>query len=114
MPAILDSIFLKVVNTTSSPIKVEGGGWWGATKWRDLPIQKNSIWSNGVTIQAVFSSTYHKMQLHRCPVSAAMQSCGDSLLAVYLAGQVEAIYRPTEHPWTPDRPINEASVKVEH
>ena len=38
MPAILDSLFLKVVNTTSSPIGVEGGG---ATKWWALPIQKN-------------------------------------------------------------------------
>ena len=27
MPAILDSLFHKVVNTTSSPIRVEGGGW---------------------------------------------------------------------------------------
>ena len=26
MPAILDSLFHKVVNTTSSPIEVEGGG----------------------------------------------------------------------------------------
>ena len=38
MPAILDSLFHKVVNTTSSPIVVEGGGWLGALKWRDLPI----------------------------------------------------------------------------
>ena len=32
MPAILDSLFHKVVNTTSSFIGVEGGGWWGAMK----------------------------------------------------------------------------------
>ena len=41
MPAILDSLFHKVVNTTSIPIGVEGGGWgwWGATKWREVPMQ---------------------------------------------------------------------------
>ena len=38
------------------------------------------------------------------------QSCSDSLLAVCLARQVGAIYRPPEHQWTPDRPVNEASV----
>ena len=41
------------------------------------------------------------------------QSCSDSLLAVYLVGQVGAIYRPPKHPWMPDRPVNEASVKVD-
>ena len=40
------------------------------------------------------------------------QSCGDSLPAVCLAGKVEAIYRPPEHPWKPHRPVNEASVKA--
>ena len=86
MPAILDSLFHKVVNTTSIPIGVEGGGWWGATKWRDPPIQK------------LFYG----------------QSCSDSLLAVCLVGQVGVIYRPPEHPCMPDRPVNEASVKADH
>ena len=40
MPAFLDSLFHKVVNTTSSPIGVDGAGWWEATKRQDLPIQK--------------------------------------------------------------------------
>ena len=40
MPVILDSLFHKVVNTTNSPIGVEGGGWWGATKWLEILIQK--------------------------------------------------------------------------
>ena len=31
-PAILNSIFTGYINTTSTPIEVEGGGWWGATK----------------------------------------------------------------------------------
>ena len=39
------------------------------------------------------------------------QSCSDSLQAVCLARQIEAIYRPAEHPWMPDKPMNEASVK---
>ena len=46
--------------------------------------------------------------------SLTIQSCGDSLLAVCLARQVGAIYRPPKHPWMPDRPVNEASVKVDH
>ena len=46
--------------------------------------------------------------------SLTSQSCGDSLPSVCLAGQVGAINRPPEHPWTPDRPVNEASVKADH
>ena len=45
--------------------------------------------------------------------SLTSQSCGDSLLAVCLTWQVGAIYRPPKHQWTPDRPMNEASVKVD-
>ena len=60
MPAILDSLAHKVVDTTSSPIGVEGGGWWGAKKWWDLPIQE-ILYGQIASIQAVFSSTYHKM-----------------------------------------------------
>ena len=60
MPTILDSIFHKVVNTTGSPIGVEGGGWWGATKWWDLPIQK-LFYGQMASFQAVFGSTRHKM-----------------------------------------------------
>ena len=45
--------------------------------------------------------------------SLTSQSCGDSLPAVCLAGQVGAIYRPPEHRWTPDKPVNEATVKVD-
>ena len=52
--------FTEVVNTISSPIRVKGVWWWGATKWRDHLIQENL---NGqmTSVQAVFSSTYHKM-----------------------------------------------------
>ena len=45
--------------------------------------------------------------------SLTSQSCSDSLPAVCLAGQVGAIYRPLKHLWTPDRPVNEASVKAD-
>ena len=45
--------------------------------------------------------------------SLTSQYCGDSLPSVCLAGQVGAINRPPEHPWTPDRPVNEASVKAD-
>ena len=38
----------------------------------------------------------------------------NNLLAVCLVGQVEAIYRPPEYPWTPDRPVKEALVKADH
>ena len=45
--------------------------------------------------------------------SLTSQSCSESLPAVCLAGQVGAIYRPPEHRWMPDRPVNEASVKAD-
>ena len=60
MPAILDSLFHRVVNTTSIPIGVEDGGWWGAMKWREVPIQK-LFYGQMASIQAVFSSTRLKM-----------------------------------------------------
>ena len=37
--ALYGSLFHKVVNTTCSPIGVDGGEWWGAMKWRELSIQ---------------------------------------------------------------------------
>ena len=65
-------------------------------------------------IQAVFSSTYHKMYVATSMPSLTSQYCSDSLLAVCLAMQVGAIYRPPKHhPWMPDKPVNEASVKVD-
>ena len=116
MPAILDSIFYKVVNTTSIPIGVEGEGWWVATKWRGVPIQ-NFLWPNGFNsgcfqLHTLWPNGFNSgcFQLHTSQnvatsiPSLTSQSCSDSLPSVCLAGQVEAIYRPPEHPWTPDRP----------
>ena len=40
MPTILDSLFHKEVNTTSSPIRVEGGGWWVVMKWQLFLFKK--------------------------------------------------------------------------
>ena len=53
MPAILDSLFHKLVNTTSIPIGVEGEGWWVAMKWRGVPVQK-LFYGQLASIQAIF------------------------------------------------------------
>ena len=111
MPAILDSLFHKVLNTTSIPIEVEAGGWWGATKWWELPIQKHFLWPNGFNSGCFQLHTSQNVATSM--PSLTSQSCSDSLPAVCLAGQVGAIYRPPEHLWMPDRPVNEASVKAD-
>ena len=106
MPTILDSLFHKVVNTTSSPIGVEG-----SHEVAGPSNTKTCLWPNG------FDSG--SFQLHMSQNAATLmpgltsQSCSDSLSAVCLAGQVGATYRPPKYPWTPDRPVNEASVKVD-
>ena len=111
MPVILDSLFHKVVNTTSSPIGVKGGGWWGATKWQDPPIQKLFYGQNGFNSDCF---QLHMLQnVATSMPSLTSQYCGDSLSAVCLAGKVGVIYRPRKHRWMPDRPANEATVKVD-
>ena len=82
------------MDATSISIGVEGGVWWGATNWQDLPIQDN-LYGQMTLIQAAFGSTYHKNVAISMP-SLTNQSCGDSQLAVCLAGQVGAIYRPSQ------------------
>ena len=67
---------------------------------------KTFLWPNG------FNSGCFQNVAKSMP-SLASQSCGDSLPSVCLEGQAEAINRPLEHPWTPDRPLNEASVKAD-
>ena len=110
MPTILDSLFHKVVNTTSIPIGVEGGGWWGATVAGSSDT-KTFLWPNG------FNSCCFQLHMSQnvatSTPSLTSQSCSDSLPSVCLAGQVGAIYRPPKHLWTPDRPVNEASVKAD-
>ena len=71
---------------------------------------KTLLWPNG------FNSGCFQLHMSQSVAtsmpSITIQSSSDSLPAVCLAGQVGAIYRPPEHPWTPDRPVNEASVKA--
>ena len=40
LSAILHSFFSGYANTTSTPIGVESGGWWGAMKWRAKGMSK--------------------------------------------------------------------------
>ena len=72
---------------------------------------KTVLWPNG------FNSGCFQLHMSQNVAtsmpSLTSQSCGDSLPAVCLAGQVGAIYRPPKHQWMPDRPVNEASVKVD-
>ena len=102
------SSFHKVVNTTSSPIQVEGGGSCAKSAWRDVNflILKNYIFNLGCFQFHISQNVATSMP------SLTSQSYSDSLLAVCLAGQFGAIYRPPEHPQMPDRPVNEVSVKV--
>ena len=88
MPTILDSVFHKVVNTTSSPI-----GWKmgvvGSGKVADSSNPKNFIWPNGINSGCFqFHISQNGAKATR---SLTSQSCGDSLLNVYLAGQVGAV-----------------------
>ena len=69
------------------------------------------VWPNGIN-SGCFQLHISQNVATSMP-SLTSQSCGDSLQAVCLARQVGAIYRPPEHQWMPDRPMNEASVKVD-
>ena len=72
---------------------------------------KTILWPNG------FNSGCFQLHMSQNVAilmpSLTSQSSSDSLPAVCLAGQVGAIYRPPEHPWMPDRPMNEASIKAD-
>ena len=72
---------------------------------------KSFLWPNGFNSGCFWLHTSENVATS-IP-SLTSQSCSDSLPAVCLAGQVEAIYIPPEHPWMPDRPMNEASVKAD-
>ena len=94
MPTILDSLFHKVVDTTSSPIGVEVGeprsG--GGHEVVGPSNSKNFIWPNGI------NSGYFQLHITQNVAismsSLTSQSCSDSMPAVCLAGQIETIYRP--------------------
>ena len=110
MSTILDSLFHKVVNTTSSSIGVEGGGGGEPRSGGTFQLKKIT-WPNGIN-SGCFQLHISQNVATSMP-SLTSQSFEDSLLAVCLARQVGAIYRPPEHAWMPDRPVNEASVKVD-
>ena len=81
----------------------------GSHKVAGTSDTKTFLWPNG------FSSgcfqLYTSQNVATLMLSLTSQPYSDSLPAVCLAGQVGAIYRPPEHPWMPDRSVNEASVK---
>ena len=90
-----------------------GGGWGvvGSYEVAGSSNSKNVIWPNG------FSSGHFRLHMSQNVAtlmpSLTSQSFDDSLPAVCLGGQVGAIYRPPEHQWSPDRPVNEAFVKAD-
>ena len=57
-PTILDSFF---INTTGTYIGVEGGGWWGATKWQVTANYKLCIFQGEMAHkEAPLHSNCHK------------------------------------------------------
>ena len=72
---------------------------------------KTFLWPNG--FNSVCFQLHMSQNVATSMPSLTSQFCSDSLPAVCLAGKVGAIYRPADHPWTPDRPVNEASVKAD-
>ena len=107
MPTILDSLFHKVVNTTSIPIGVEVG----SHEMVGSSNTKTFLWPNGYNSGCF--QLHMSQNVATLMPSLTSQSCSDCLPSVCLAGKVGAINRPPEHPWTPDRPVNEASVKAD-
>ena len=81
MPAILDSLFHRVVNTTSIPIGVEGGGS-GEPQSGGNFDRKTVLWPNG------FNSGCFQLHMSQnvdtSMPSLTSQSCGNSLPAVCL------------------------------
>ena len=101
MPAILDSLFYKVVNTMRGVVRSHKVAGTSDTK---IVLWPNSF--NSGCFQLHMSQNVATFML-----SLTSQSCSDSLLAVSLARQGGAIYRLPKHPWTPDRPVTEAQYK---
>ena len=72
---------------------------------------KTFLWPNGFNLGCFQLHT--SQNVATLMSSLTSQSCSDPLPSFCLAGQVRAIYRPPKHPWMPDRPLNEASVKAD-
>ena len=108
MPAILDILCYEVRNQYHKH-SYRGGGW-GVVESHEVAgpsDTKTFSWPTG------FNSGCFQLHMSQNVAtsmpSLTKPSCSDSLLAVCLARQVGAIYRPLEHPWMSDRPVNEAS-----
>ena len=90
LPAILDSLFSGLVNTTSTSIRVECGGWWGSHKLAGSSDFKSEL-SQIVSIEALLSSTYVSQSVAKSMANVTSQSCGDLQPAVCLSRQDGAI-----------------------
>ena len=91
MPTILDSLFHKVVNTTSSPIGVEGGGGGESRSGGTFQLTKFYM-AKWLQFRLFTVPHITKINVASLMPSLTSQSCSDSLPAVCLAGQVENIY----------------------
>ena len=72
---------------------------------------KTVLWPNGFNLGCF--QLHISQNVAKSMPSLISHSCGDSLPAVCLAGQVGAIYRSPEHQCTAVGPVNETSVKVD-
>ena len=93
MPAILDSLFHKVVNTTSIPIGVEGGGGGEPRKGGKFRCE-NFLWPNGFNSGCFQLHTSQNVATSM--PSLTSQSCGDSLPST----KPEKLEPFTDHPST--------------
>ena len=87
------------------------GGGWGMVESHEVAGPSNSkkfIRPNGIKSGCFW--LHISQNVATLMPSLTSQSCGDSVPAVCLAGQVGANYRPPKYPWTPDRPVNELSL----
>ena len=85
LPTILDSLFHKVVNTTSTPIRVEGRGG-GEPQSSGLFQFKNFIWPNNIN-SGCFYKTHMLQNVAKSMPSLTSNVYVDFLLAVYLSSR---------------------------
>ena len=83
----------------------------GSHKVAGTSYAKTFLWPNG--FKSGCFQLHMSQNVATSMPSLTSQSCSDSLPSVCLAKQVLAINRPPEHPWIPDKPVNEASVKAD-
>ena len=88
---------------------MEGGGWWGATKWR--VTAKLCIFQGEMAHkEAPLHSNCHKTQLNPWSISS---SSGDFQQGGYLYKPTSGFQWTPEHLWTSDRPQKQASAKAD-